>query len=121
MQSSKQSYIIHLVWVSRDRWRVDSCGRACKDSKTFHLVIARGSPLGRRQVLEGEGDESVDTLPGDLVLVLQQKPHARFRRSGMFDSMVPLSCCHAPVTYPPWLLRGGQQVAGPFGVCAVSM
>ena len=33
--------------------------------------------------MEGEGDETVDTLPGDLVFMLQQKPHARLRRSGM--------------------------------------
>ena len=33
--------------------------------------------------MEGEGDEAVDTLPGDLVFVLQQKPHAKLRRAGL--------------------------------------
>lgn len=76
-----------LVFSFRDRWRVDSCGKACSDSKTFHLVIARGSQAGQRHILEGEGDETLDTLPGDLVFVLQQKPHARFRRSGVSPSL----------------------------------
>ncbi len=32
--------------------------------------------------MEGEGDETADTAAGDLVFVLQQKPHAKLRRSG---------------------------------------
>lgn len=70
-------------YVHRGRRRVDSCGKPYSDSKSFHLVIARGSQPGQRHILEEEGDESLDTLPGDLVFVLQQKPHARFRRSGV--------------------------------------
>lgn len=73
--------------VCRDRWRVDSCGKACSDSKTFHLVIARGSQPGQRHILEGQGDETLDTLAGDLVFVLQQKPHARLQRSGVSPSL----------------------------------
>ena len=59
------------------------CGRAYSDSKSSHVVIQRGSQPGQKHVLEGAGDEAVDTLPGDLLLLLQQKPHARFKRSGM--------------------------------------
>ncbi|KAL3137147.1 hypothetical protein ABBQ32_006715 [Trebouxia sp. C0010 RCD-2024] len=103
--------------VTRDRWRVDSCGKACKDSKTFHLVLARGSPPGRRQVLEGEGDEGVDTLPGDLVLVVQQKLHARFRRSGVPIRVVSRCCCHAPVTWPHWFLGGHIRFQPPSSLC----
>ena len=55
----------------------------CIQSKSFHLVISKGSQPGQKHVMEGEGDETVDTLPGDLVFMLQQKPHARLRRSGM--------------------------------------
>lgn len=75
---------------------MDSCGTACKDSKTLHLVLARGAPLGQRHVLEGEGDASVDTLPGDLILVLQQKPHGRFTRSGVCRNAWYFT--HAPET-----------------------
>ena len=67
----------------RDRWRVDGCGQAYCDSKSFHLVIRRGSQPGQKHILEGEGDETVDTQAGDLVFVLQQKRHACFRRSGV--------------------------------------
>lgn len=33
-------------------------------------------------MFEGDGCEGVDTLPGDLVLVLRQKPNPLFRRVG---------------------------------------
>ena len=103
--------------MCRDRWRVNSCGKACSNSKTFHLVIARGSQPGQRHVLEGEGDETQDTLPGDLVFVLQQKPHAGFQRSGVssndpawmiqlgchrlgtLSTSAPSSCCGCPLAH----------------------
>ncbi|KAL0038259.1 hypothetical protein WJX79_010448 [Trebouxia sp. C0005] len=69
--------------VSRERSRVDGCGLPCKDIKTFHVVITRGSQPGQKHVMEDEADETADTAAGDLVFVLQQKPHAKLRRSGV--------------------------------------
>jgi hypothetical protein len=71
-----------VMVVCRERSRVDGCGSPCKDSKTFHVVISKGSQSGQKHVMEGKGDETVDTVAGDLVFVLQQKPHAKLRRSG---------------------------------------
>lgn len=42
----------------------------------------RGSREGDRLVFEGDGEEAPDSLPGDLILVLRQKPHPVFRRLG---------------------------------------
>jgi DnaJ-class molecular chaperone len=55
--------------VAVERRRVDYSGRAFVSAKTFHLVIRRGSREGDRLVFEEEGDETVDTSPGDLVCV----------------------------------------------------
>ncbi len=33
-------------------------------------------------MFEEEGEETVDTQPGDLVLLLRQKPHPVYRRAG---------------------------------------
>jgi len=71
-----------VMVVCRERSRVDGCGLPCKDSKTFHVVISKGSQSGQKHVMEGKGDETVNTAAGDLVFVLQQKPHAKLRRSG---------------------------------------
>ncbi|KAK9817877.1 hypothetical protein WJX72_003540 [[Myrmecia] bisecta] len=64
---------------------VDGCGMAVERTTTHHVVVRRGAQQGQRHILEGEGDESLETLAGDLLVVLQQKPHAHFRRSGIKD------------------------------------
>ena len=71
--------------VSVDRRRVDYSGKEFVSTKTFHLVIRKGSREGDTIVFEDEGEESVDTHPGDLVFTLRSKPHAMFRRSGDKD------------------------------------
>jgi len=53
-----------------------------QDSKNFHVAISKGSQPGQKHVMEGNGDETADTAAGDVVFVLQQKPHAKLRRSG---------------------------------------
>ncbi len=68
--------------VCRERSRVDGRGLPCKDSKNFHIVISKGSQPGQKHVMEGKGDETADIATGDLMFVLQQKPHAKLRRSG---------------------------------------
>ena len=68
--------------VSRERSHVDGCGLPCKDSKTFHVVISKGSQPGQRHAMEGEGDETAGTVASDLVFVLQLKPHTKLRRAG---------------------------------------
>ncbi|KAL0034390.1 hypothetical protein WJX77_012539 [Trebouxia sp. C0004] len=44
----------------------------------------QGSQPGHDQKhgMEGKGHETADTATGDLMFVLQQKPHAKLRRSG---------------------------------------
>ena len=89
--------------LCRERSRVDGRGMPSRDSKTFHLAINKGAQPGQKHVMEGEGDEAVDTLPGDLVFVLQQKPHAKLRRSGLqlrnrhAAELVCLMCMHNKV------------------------
>lgn len=41
-----------------------------------------GMKHGEKIVFKGEADESPDTTPGDLVVVVQQKKHATFTRDG---------------------------------------
>ncbi|KAL4449463.1 hypothetical protein ABPG77_007107 [Micractinium sp. CCAP 211/92] len=71
--------------VAVERRRVAPDGREFASIKNIHLVLRRGSREGDRHVFEGDGCEGVDTLPGDLVLVLRQKPHPVFRRVGDKD------------------------------------
>jgi len=60
----------------------------CKGTKieqgedVLTLVVERGMADGSRIVFEGEGDESPDTQPGDVVFEIFTAPHHRFTRKG---------------------------------------
>jgi len=71
--------------VAVERRRVDYSGKEHLSTKTFHLVIRKGSREGDKLTFSDEGDETVDTHPGDLIFTLRAKPHPVFRRRGEKD------------------------------------
>ncbi|KAF9164974.1 Type I HSP40 co-chaperone [Actinomortierella ambigua] len=50
--------------------------------KVLEVHIDRGMKDGRKIVFNGEGDQAPGTVPGDVVIVLEQREHDRFKRSG---------------------------------------
>ncbi|GJJ72789.1 hypothetical protein EMPS_05147 [Entomortierella parvispora] len=50
--------------------------------KVLEVHIDRGMKDGRKIVFSGEGDQAPGTVPGDVIIILEQKEHERFRRSG---------------------------------------
>lgn len=99
--------------VAVERRRVDYAGHDHVSSKTFHLVVRKGSREGDRLVFDGDGDETVDTHAGDLIFTLRAKPHPVFRRRGdkdleVFAAAVP----HGDVVYAVEVetLGGGRQL-----------
>ncbi len=65
----------------------DLCGtcqgaKVVKERKHLDVLVPRGAKDGQTQVFAGEGDESPDTLAGDVVVVFQAKDHPVFRRKG---------------------------------------
>jgi len=46
------------------------------------VYIDKGMRHGQRVVFAGEGDQAPDIIPGDIIVVLQQKEHAMFKRDG---------------------------------------
>jgi len=65
--------------------------------------------------MEGKGDETVDTVAGDLVFVLQQKPHAKLRRSG---GVLGIATKAHPVV---WLYDVNQQQQWPWHMVRLHM
>jgi DnaJ family protein A protein 2 len=53
-----------------------------KEKKNIDVYVPKGAKNGQRVVFQGEADEAPDTMPGDVVVVLQQKEHHAFRREG---------------------------------------
>lgn len=56
--------------------------KVVSDVKTVEVNIDKGMKDKQKIVFEGEADERPDVLAGDIVFVLQQKPHPLFERDG---------------------------------------
>lgn len=70
---------------------VISPGGMCRDckgkkvtqlTKTLDVHVKAGMRDGQKVVFTGEADEAPDTVPGNVVVVLQEKTHKYFRREG---------------------------------------
>lgn len=71
----------------------DRC-KQCKGKKTenqrkvLEVHVDKGMKNGQRIVFNGEGDQTPGVTPGDVVIILEEKPHARFVRRDRDLSMV---------------------------------
>ncbi|EJT81052.1 chaperone dnaJ 3 [Gaeumannomyces tritici R3-111a-1] len=68
----------------KEKDRCKKCKGKCTvaTTKALEVYIPRGSMHGERIVLEGEGDQLPEQTPGDIILVLQEKPNDTFTRIG---------------------------------------
>ncbi|KAG2219916.1 hypothetical protein INT45_008553 [Circinella minor] len=56
--------------------------KVVNDRKVFEVHIDKGMRDGQKITFAGEGDQAPGIEPGDVVIVLDQKPHAHFIRKG---------------------------------------
>ncbi|KAI6368277.1 hypothetical protein MCOR25_004685 [Pyricularia grisea] len=68
----------------KEKERCKKCkGRATLPvTKALEIYIPRGAFHGEKVVLEGEGDQLPGQTPGDIIIVLVEKPHDTFTRIG---------------------------------------
>lgn len=52
------------------------------DEKSIEIKIEAGELPGKKFVMEGEGDESFDATPGDLIFIVREEPHDYLTRKG---------------------------------------
>jgi len=62
------------------RKRIDSKGSSYMDTKVIEIKIQPGWKAGTKITFEGEGDAQPGHAPSDVIFVLSEKPHPRFRR-----------------------------------------
>lgn len=53
-----------------------------KERKILEVPIDKGVKNGRKVKFDGESDEHPGLLPGDVIFVVQEKAHSRFKRKG---------------------------------------
>ncbi|KDD71650.1 hypothetical protein H632_c4627p0, partial [Helicosporidium sp. ATCC 50920] len=87
------------------RRRVDGGGLAYEEDAELRVVVPKGSRPGREMVFEQEGDETADTVAGDVHLTLQAKPHPFLKILGEADK--DLECFGGVV-------NGGSTTCAPF-------
>ncbi|KAL8144007.1 hypothetical protein V2J09_017039 [Rumex salicifolius] len=56
--------------------------KVVQEKKVLEVVVEKGMQHGQKITFPGEADEAPDTITGDIVFVLQQKEHPRFKRKG---------------------------------------
>jgi len=64
----------------KDRCKQCNGDKVTKESKFIDVFVDKGMSHGQKITFSGEADQAPDIEPGDIVLVLQEKEHAVFKR-----------------------------------------
>ncbi|KDP42967.1 hypothetical protein JCGZ_23909 [Jatropha curcas] len=67
-----------------DKDRCSQCKgeKVVPEKKVLEVIVEKGMQHGQKITFPGEADEAPDTITGDIVFVLQQKEHPKFKRKG---------------------------------------
>lgn len=70
--------------VMNEADKCKSCkgNKVFKDRKVLEVVVEKGMVHGQKVKFSGEADEVPGTIPGDVVIVVQEKDHEHFKRKG---------------------------------------
>ncbi|KAF9195299.1 Type I HSP40 co-chaperone [Haplosporangium sp. Z 767] len=66
----------------KDKCKACNGRKVTQTRKVLEVHIDRGMKDGRKIVFNGEGDQAPGMIPGDVVIVLEQREHDRFKRTG---------------------------------------
>lgn len=56
--------------------------KVVQEKRTLDVTVEPGMENNQKIAFQGEADEAPDIIPGDIIIVLQQKEHSRFKRKG---------------------------------------
>ncbi|XP_038077937.1 dnaJ homolog subfamily A member 1-like [Patiria miniata] len=66
----------------KDRCKQCLGKKIMKNSKILEVHIDKGMKDGQKITFHGEGDQEPGLEPGDIIIVLEEKPHKTFKRKG---------------------------------------
>ncbi|KAK7151797.1 hypothetical protein R3I94_008215 [Phoxinus phoxinus] len=66
----------------KDRCKECDGRKVSKEVKVLEVHVDKGMKHGQKITFTGEADQSPNTEPGDIILVMQEKDHEEFRRDG---------------------------------------
>uniref|UniRef100_A0A803KYL6 Uncharacterized protein n=2 Tax=Chenopodium quinoa TaxID=63459 RepID=A0A803KYL6_CHEQI len=73
------------VISQKDKCPQCKANKVSLEKKVLEVHVEKGMKNGQRIVFQGQADEAPDTVTGDVVIVLQEKEHPRFKRK--FDDL----------------------------------
>ncbi|KAL2916545.1 Type I HSP40 co-chaperone [Polyrhizophydium stewartii] len=70
--------------IIRDKDRCKDCKgkKVSTERKILEVFIDKGMQDGQKITFTGEGDQAPGIIPGDIIIVVEEKPHPRFKRKG---------------------------------------
>lgn len=78
----------------KDRCKQCQGKKVVRDRKILEVHVDKGMTDGQKIVFNGEGDQEPELEPGDIIIVLDEKEHATFKRyidSILVDSIFKIS------------------------------
>ncbi|VEN41253.1 unnamed protein product [Callosobruchus maculatus] len=66
----------------KDRCKQCQGKKVVRDRKILEVHVDKGMSDGQKIIFNGEGDQEPDLEPGDIIIVLDEKEHPTFKRSG---------------------------------------
>jgi DnaJ family protein A protein 2 len=68
--------------IIREKDRCKTCKgkKVTQEKKILDVYVDKGMKNGQKITFSGEGDQAPDIIPGDVIIVLEEKPHAHFKR-----------------------------------------
>jgi len=70
------------VIEERDKCKACKGGKTFKDRKVLDVNVEKGMKHGQKIKFSGEADENPGTVPGDVIIQVQEKEHDVFKRKG---------------------------------------
>lgn len=67
---------------AKDRCKQCQGKKVVRDRKILEVNVDKGMTDGQKIMFSGEGDQEPDLEPGDIIIVLDEKEHPVFKRSG---------------------------------------
>lgn len=68
--------------AEKDKCKECNGKKVVKERKVLEANVDKGAPHGEKYIFHGESDEYPDREPGDVIIVVNEQPHALFKRKG---------------------------------------
>ncbi|TPX37585.1 hypothetical protein SmJEL517_g00472 [Synchytrium microbalum] len=81
--------------IIKEKDRCKGCNgkKVIQDRKILEVFIDKGMQDGQRITFSGEGDQAPGVVPGDIIIVIEEKEHPKFKRKGddlFFEAKIDL-------------------------------